>query len=303
MNNFIKRTLSAAVFGTIVLSTFLVDTPYYFALVFMLLTAISVFEYYRLGQSSIKSTSVAVAASILLYTTLFFFFQGNKIFNWFLFAYSTVFTFAIIRELFIQEGNPITNWGYLCRSQIMIVVPLALTNGIFAADKFFMLAFILIIWIHDTGAYIVGTLTSKRKKGNHKMFPRVSPAKSWEGLIGALIFDLAAGLLFYHIGWTDHFTLTSEPWIDSMLFALTIGIFGTFGDLLESLFKRTLGVKDSGNILPGHGGMLDRLDSLLLAVPVVYFIFMYLADFFVITLPVLDVPIKIIELRNILPLP
>jgi phosphatidate cytidylyltransferase len=138
------------------------------------------------------------------------------------------------------------------------------------------LALFIIIWLNDSGAYIVGSLMAKRKKGNHKMFPRVSPAKSWEGLIGGFIFDLVAGYVFYQIGWTTGLTLTAYPLLNSLLFALTIGIFGTLGDLIESLFKRTLGVKDSGKFLPGHGGVLDRFDSLLLAVPVVYLLFVYL---------------------------
>jgi phosphatidate cytidylyltransferase len=108
------------------------------------------------------------------------------------------------------------------------------------------------------------------------MFPRVSPAKSWEGLIGGFIFDLAAGYVFYRLGWTVGICLTATPLLDSLIFALTIGIFGTLGDLIESLFKRTIGVKDSGRFLPGHGGVLDRFDSLLLAIPVAYLIFVYL---------------------------
>ena len=108
------------------------------------------------------------------------------------------------------------------------------------------------------------------------MFPRVSPAKSWEGLIGGFVFDLVAGYVFYKIGWTADLSLTAYPLIDCLLFALTIGIFGTLGDLIESLFKRTIGVKDSGAFLPGHGGVLDRFDSLLLAVPMAYLLFVYL---------------------------
>ena len=144
-------------------------------------------------------------------------------------------------------------------------------NGVMMHSRWLMLALFILIWINDSGAYIVGSLMAKRKGGNHKMFPRVSPAKSWEGLIGGFIFDLVAGYVFFLVGWTADMGL-----VNSLLFALFVGVFGTLGDLMESLFKRTLGVKDSGKLMPGHGGALDRFDSLLLAVPVVYFLFVYL---------------------------
>ena len=96
------------------------------------------------------------------------------------------------------------------------------------------------------------------------MFPRVSPAKSWEGLIGGIVFALAAGIIYWQVGWFDNM------W-KALGFALIIAIFGTLGDLMESLMKRTIGVKDSGKFLPGHGGVLDRFDSILLATPVVTF--------------------------------
>jgi phosphatidate cytidylyltransferase len=133
------------------------------------------------------------------------------------------------------------------------------------------LAVFILLWINDSGAYIVGSLTAKRKGGNHKMFPRVSPAKSWEGLIGGLACDLIAGYVLFRLGWTAEMGLAN-----SLYFALAAGIFGTLGDLMESLLKRSLGVKDSGKFMPGHGGVLDRFDSLMLAVPVVYFFFVYL---------------------------
>jgi phosphatidate cytidylyltransferase len=190
--------------------------------------------------------------------------------------YLAVFILAIIRELFIPQEDPIRSWGHLCSGQIMIALPFALMNGILMENKFLLLALFVILWLNDSGAYIVGSLMAKRKSGNHKMFPRVSPAKSWEGLIGGFIFDIIAGYVFYRIGWTADLTLTAYPLLNSILFALVIGLFGTLGDLIESLFKRTLGVKDSGKFLPGHGGVLDRFDSLLLAVPVVYLLFIYL---------------------------
>jgi phosphatidate cytidylyltransferase len=159
---------------------------------------------------------------------------------------------------------------------MMVALPFALMNGVLMHNRYLLLALFILLWVNDSGAYIVGSLTAKLPKGNHKMFPRVSPAKSWEGLIGGFVFDLLAGYIFFRVGWTSDLHLTAYPLLNSLLFALTIGIFGTLGDLIESLFKRTLGVKDSGKFLPGHGGVLDRFDSLLLAVPVVYLLFVYL---------------------------
>jgi phosphatidate cytidylyltransferase len=156
----------------------------------------------------------------------------------------------------------------------MVALPFALMNGVIMYNKFLLLALFILIWANDSGAYIVGSLTAKLPEGNHKMFPRVSPAKSWEGLIGGFVFDLVAGYVFYRIGWTADMGL-----VNSLIFALVVGVFGTLGDLMESLFKRTLGVKDSGRFMPGHGGVLDRFDSLLLATPVVYFLFIYFANY------------------------
>ena len=109
--------------------------------------------------------------------------------------------------------------------------------------------------------------------------PRVSPAKSWEGLVGGLVVSLIAGYVFYRIGWTAELGLSAYPVFDSMLLAFVCTVFGTLGDLMESLLKRTVGVKDSGKFMPGHGGVLDRFDSLLLATPVVYFLFIYMVNF------------------------
>jgi phosphatidate cytidylyltransferase len=156
----------------------------------------------------------------------------------------------------------------------MVALAFALMYGVIMHNEFVLLALFILSWANDSGAYIVGSLTAKLPKGNHKMFPRVSPAKSWEGLIGGFVFDLVAGYVFYHIGWTAEMGL-----VNSLIFALVVGVFGTLGDLMESLFKRTLGVKDSGRFMPGHGGVLDRFDSLLLATPVVYFLFIYFANY------------------------
>ena len=275
MNNFFQRTLSAIVYAGTVIATTLLH-PMYFGIVFMIVSAWAIYEHHKLVQTSIKAACYAIIATVLLFATMYFHFLGDPICKWLFFLYLAVFILAIIRELFIPQEDPIRSWGHLCSGQIMIALPFALMNGILMENKFLLLALFVILWLNDSGAYIVGSLMAKRKRGNHKMFPRVSPAKSWEGLIGGFIFDIIAGYVFYRIGWTADLTLTAYPLLNSILFALVIGLFGTLGDLIESLFKRTLGVKDSGKFLPGHGGVLDRFDSLLLAVPVVYLLFIYL---------------------------
>ena len=122
----------------------------------------------------------------------------------------------------------------------------------------FIMAIFIFVWLDDTGAYLVGSLI-----GKHKLFERISPKKSWEGFFGGLILSLASSQAF---AWFAP-EINRMNWLG---LAATVVLFGTWGDLIESLLKRTLGVKDSGNVLPGHGGMLDRFDSVMLAVPTSY---------------------------------
>lgn len=129
------------------------------------------------------------------------------------------------------------------------------------------LSIFIFTWINDTGAYCTGMLF-----GKHRLFERISPKKSWEGSIGGGAFSIIAAIIMAHF----FPFMTLGVWIG---LALTIVIFGTWGDLTESLLKRTLGIKDSGNILPGHGGMLDRFDSTLMAVPAAV-VYLYVISFF-----------------------
>ena len=277
MNNFFTRTLSAIVYAGLVIGSILVQPacfgghPLLFGVLMMIISALAVREFHALVNSDIKTTTYAMMADVLLFVTLYFFFYGDAIWRGLLVAYVAIMLLALITHLFRPQVQPIQSWGNLCAGQLMIALPFALMTGVLMHSKWLMLALFILIWVNDSGAYIVGSLMAKRKGGNHKMFPRVSPAKSWEGLIGGFIFDLIAGYVFFCIGWTADMGLTN-----SLFFALAVGVFGTLGDLMESLFKRTLGVKDSGKFMPGHGGVLDRFDSLLLAVPVVYFFFVYL---------------------------
>mgnify|MGYP006338268449 FL=1 len=283
MNNFITRTLSAIVYAGVVIASILVqpasfgDHMLLFGIVFMIVSTLAVREFHHLvGGSDVKIQSYAMMANALLFCTLYFFFYGDLVWRPLLFAYVAMLLLTMIVHLFHEKVNAVASWGNLCAGQLMIALPFALMSGIALYNKWLLFALFILLWINDSGAYIVGSLMAKRKGGNHKMFPRVSPAKSWEGLIGGFVFDLIAGYVFYLVGWTTNIGLTAYPLLDSLLFALAVGVFGTLGDLMESLMKRTIGVKDSGKFMPGHGGVLDRFDSLLLAVPVVYFLFVYL---------------------------
>ena len=277
MNNFIVRTLSAIVYAGLVIGSILVQPvcfgghPLLFGVLFMIVSTLAVREFHALVGSDIKTMTYSMMSNVLLFSTLYFLFYGDIIWRGLLVAYVAVMLLALITHLFRPQVQPIQSWGNLCASQLMVALPFALMNGIMMHNQWLMLALFILLWVNDSGAYIVGSLTAKRKGGNHKMFPRVSPAKSWEGLIGGFVFDLIAGYVFFRIGWMGDMSL-----MDSLFFALAGGVFGTLGDLMESLFKRTLGVKDSGKFMPGHGGVLDRFDSLMLAIPVTYFFFVYL---------------------------
>ena len=163
-------------------------------------------------------------------------------------------------ELFRKQQDPVKTWAFFLLGQLYIAVPFALLNLLIAlSDKLIVLAIFVLIWVNDTFAYLTGMGTSKTI-GNHKMFPRISPKKSWEGLAGGAVMAVVASVIFSRL--TDIARLSTAEWIG---LAIVIVVFGTIGDLCESIFKRTLGVKDSGTILPGHGGMLDRFDSVLFA--------------------------------------
>jgi phosphatidate cytidylyltransferase len=178
--------------------------------------------------------------------------------------------YLMVAELYLKAKDPINNWAYTMFSQLYIALPFSLlnvlafrSNGYEIHYTYLMpLSVFAFLWVNDAGAYICGSLL-----GRHKLFPRISPGKSWEGSIGGGILVVAAAVAIWHLTTlydVNDLGLTVYEWAG---LGLVVVVFGTWGDLIESLFKRTLGIKDSGNVLPGHGGMLDRFDSTLMAVP------------------------------------
>lgn len=162
----------------------------------------------------------------------------------------------MVAELYIREGNSLVNMSMSIMSQIYVAVPLGFLNFINRFSGPVLMLMFILIWLNDTGAYLAGCTF-----GKNRLFPSVSPKKSWEGLFGGLIFTVGASIAacFIFPDWFHNLL----PWGAWALYGLVVSVMATWGDLVESLFKRSIGVKDSGKILPGHGGILDRIDSLL----------------------------------------
>lgn len=172
------------------------------------------------------------------------------------------FSILFIWALFQKRNLPFNDIGYTILGIVYAGIPflffvaLGFVKGSF--NYYIPLGFLLILWSNDTGAYLAG-----RSFGKHKLFERISPNKTWEGFIGGVVLAVAIAFnLEQYFG-----SLSQWEWASM---ALIVGVFGTLGDLVESMLKRSLGVKDSGNILPGHGGLLDRFDGLLMAAPLVF---------------------------------
>ncbi|MBR5051612.1 MAG: phosphatidate cytidylyltransferase, partial [Bacteroidaceae bacterium] len=190
--------------------------------------------------------------------------------------YGLLMLYIIISELYRKADNPLKNWALCFASQIYIALPFALLpllsivydagTSTLAYNWIYPLALFIFLWVNDTFAYLCGCTLQKYIPA--KLFPRISPKKSWIGSIGGGLFTLLAAVIIW---WWQPDTMPLLRWLG---FALVVIIFGTWGDLVESLIKRQLGIKDSGHILPGHGGLLDRFDSALLVTPasVIYFI-------------------------------
>lgn len=269
MKNFIIRALTGiAIVAVQVLCTYL--SPLSLAGLFLLLTALTVNEF--LGIVSLKG-QVQVNRPIVIVGSCYLFFafwlnsltRGGSLV---VFAPYLVFLlYCDIKELYSHHDNPIVNLGVTMLSQMYIVLPLSLINllafgdfACFSGEAPFYaipLAIYIFIWASDTGAYLCGSLL-----GRHRLFPRISPKKSWEGSIGGALLTVGAAVAVAHF----YGFMNVWQWIGM---ALVVVVFGTYGDLTESMIKRHLSIKDSGNILPGHGGLLDRLDSMLFAIPAV----------------------------------
>ncbi len=282
LKTFTTRAITAIIFVVILLAGICFNYLS-FSILFFLVSIWGLIEFYqlaeKLGAKPYKVLGIIVGILLFLFSII-----SNS--NYFLFIPTEAFFSVIlvcafllfINALFDSKPNTALNLGYTVLGVVYSVLPFMLLLSITCMDKAFtfnnktenwindfapynfhyVLGIILLIWASDVAAYLVGSFI-----GKNKLFERISPGKTWEGSVGALIINI--GCAFLVANWFPELAL--KHWI---VISVLVSIFGTIGDLVESMFKRQAGVKDSGKIMPGHGGILDRFDSLLFVSPFIY---------------------------------
>lgn len=276
MNNLVKRTLTGTIFVGVILAAIYFN-PWAFLILFCVITFLALREFYGLfyKEESRFSLNLNAFAGVYLFAA-FYMYQAETpgVRTVLLFApYLLYLLYVFIAQLYARQEDPIHHWAYTLLGQVYIGLGFALLNVLAFCSRcsgervyspYLLIAFFTFIWINDTGAFLTGSAF-----GRHRLFERISPKKSWEGFWGGAGCVLVAAWLF------SLFFEFFSVW-EWLGLGIVITVFSTWGDLCESLMKRSIHIKDSGTILPGHGGMLDRFDSALLASPAVVVYLMYI---------------------------
>ncbi len=266
MKNLIIRALTGIVFVAIIVTSVCLH-PLLFAGVFSLIVGLLIHEFYALSKNNGLKWQRFLGIIGGMY--LFFvscLFAGHYVGSLIYIPYILLLLILFISSLYVRNSNPVVQWGQICFAQFYFAGFLSLLSFVAYMQSpeykpFLVLMVFIFIWLNDTGAYLVGTWI-----GKHRLFVSVSPLKSWEGFFGGLVVVFITALVLSHF----FMELSLYYWL---AFAIITVISATYGDLIESLVKRTYGVKDSGKMLPGHGGVFDRFDSVLLSAPFVYIFF------------------------------
>ncbi|MFK8037656.1 MAG: phosphatidate cytidylyltransferase [Crocinitomicaceae bacterium] len=264
----LQRAITGAIFVAVLVGAIYLG-GYYFHVLFGIIALVSLNEFYNLFPKKKLSpnTGFGLLIGMLLYVMASWTISYNLEVKYLLGVLILSFPLLAFAELYRKHKSPFQNIGVTILGWVYIILPLVLLHQLMWNENMEdwsnylpVLSVFILVWTSDTFAYLVG-----KNFGKHKLFVRISPNKSWEGFIGGLVF---ASLVGYIIA------LISDS---SPVFYIGLGIMiasiGTLGDLVESMLKRSLGIKDSGTILPGHGGLLDRIDAVLYVIPVVYLYF------------------------------
>ena len=270
MNETLKRAMSGAVYIILLLSC-ISNSKESLAILFGCFMLIGVFEFCKMCGLNLF---ICLPVSAVLY-----FFTWDKNENWNINSTLTAFTILIsIKLLFYLFNTNKTHFKIYTRYILLfgyVIIPFILSNyvamGVKGYNPKILISIMILIWTNDTFAYLVG-----KNFGKHKLFPSVSPKKTIEGFIGGMIFTVISGVILAKF-YTESII---SIWI---VIAIIVSIFSTLGDLIQSKFKRVAGIKDSGKIMPGHGGILDRLDSIIFVIPFInlYFLILFIISNYV----------------------
>ncbi len=268
MNNMTLRAISGIIYIAVLCFGILIHVNVSFGL-FLALALIAFSEFTKNGKTTLNlSTNLfSYLSVVLLFVGINGGFIGlNPMINKLclfasFFSITGVFLFELFKHFEKGAANIVFQLGGLIYTALpfCFALPFAHLNGSY--QGMVLISLFILIWSSDTFAYLCG-----KTFGKHKLFEKISPKKTWEGFIGGAILTIGTGIVLFY---TTNITSLNN-WI---LFALLAVIFGSIGDLIESMFKRSIGIKDSGNIIPGHGGILDRMDSFMVALPVIYAFF------------------------------
>jgi phosphatidate cytidylyltransferase len=273
VGNFFTRALFGAIF-VIVLIAGIVIHPFAFFAVFLGITLLANYEFYKLIQKSNCTPQIAtgLVASAALFSSCFAYTYFNNALIFALFI--PLMVLIPIIEMYRKKENPFGNIAYTFMGLLYVALPFSILNFLvfpFGDNVFHwevLMGVFVLIWANDTGAYLVGV-----NFGKHRLFERISPKKSWEGSIGGAIITIG-------IAWLISLYANDLNLIQWIIIGAIVVVFGSLGDLVESLLKRNLNIKDSGTIIPGHGGLLDRFDALLLVSPMVFVFLQVINEFF-----------------------
>lgn len=262
MNDLLKRTLTGAVYVASVLAAICFN-PIISSIYFGIIGLVALSEFYNVAKNKyqISNSLLAYLTAISLYTTVALY-SFNIDFKIPLLISVVLVIANFIAALYQKSEEPFTSIAFLICGLIYIILPISTTNLIIQYNSEFqpllLLSVFILAWCNDTFAYLTGV-----KFGKHRLFERHSPKKSWEGFVGGFLFTIIAGVVI------SKFSNIFAIW-HWVAISIIVSTIGTLGDLVESMFKRQMGVKDSGKILPGHGGILDRFDILFIVLPIVW---------------------------------
>jgi phosphatidate cytidylyltransferase len=265
MSSVIQRIITGAVL-VIVITTSVMTSPYSFTILLLIIDLFALFEFYQLvhSEQSYPKVEECMFVSAVLFVS-----AGLVIldlFDWTVLLINLLpVTILFLRELYISTSNGFQDLALAFFGIIYVTLPIILFEwiaflplGLGHYHSAIILGYFLILWASDTGAYVMGSLV-----GKHKLFESISPNKTWEGSIGGAIIAIV-------VAWVVSLFVEAITLLDWLVICCIIIVMGTYGDLFKSLVKRRANVKDSGTLLPGHGGFLDRFDSLIGSAPMVF---------------------------------